>query len=143
MRVVNGNARTITIVFFGEVFWLLLIGIVHIHSAPTRVSLALAASVVLAFAIRSGFSHVLILEPGRLTTRTLTRTRSWNYDELRSAERVSGTKTKCGRSFIVLQPKIGKSYSFKALSEEPDSTSLTERAVRETNARILYSSTIS
>src|SRR5664280_156720 len=39
--------------------------------------------------------------------------------------------------------RLGSRLSFKALSEEPDSPSLTERAVREINARILYSSTIS
>jgi hypothetical protein len=123
-------------VFCGEVFWLLLIGIVHIHNSASRASLAVTASVVLGLAIRAGFSHVLILEPARLTTRTLIRTRSWNYGDLRWAEEVSGLKKGTNRSVIVLQAKTGKSYSFKAFSEERDLPWLTARTVREINARI-------
>jgi hypothetical protein len=143
MRVIDRHARTITIVFFGEVFWLFLIGVVHVHNAVPKASLAVSSSVVLALAIRAGFSHVLVLEPARLTTRTLIRTRSWNYGELRWAEEVSGPKRRSNRSFIVLEPKTGKSYSFKAFSEEPDSQLLTARTVREINARIRSSNTIS
>jgi hypothetical protein len=143
VRYVNGRARTISIVFCGEVLWLLFIGIVHIHSGVSKGYLALIASLVLVIAIRSGISFVLILEPDRLTTRTLTRTRSWTYSELQSAEGVSGPKKMGNRSIIVLRPKIGEPYVFKALGEVSDSTSFTHPAVRQINARILCSSSSS
>jgi hypothetical protein len=60
---VNDRTRTIVIVFCGEAFWLILIGVVHVHSAPDKEFLALVASLMLVIAIRSGFSYVLILEP--------------------------------------------------------------------------------
>jgi hypothetical protein len=140
MRVIDRHARTITIVFCGELFCTFLIGIIHIHNAVPKASLAVSSSAVLALAIRAGFSHVLILEPGRLTTRTLLRTRSWNYADLRRAG-VSATKREGNDSFIVLEPKTGKTYSFKAFSEEPDSPSLTVRTAREINTRIRYANT--
>jgi hypothetical protein len=141
MRVIDRSARTITIVFSGELFCLLLIGVLHIHNAVPKASLAVSSSAVLALAIRAGFSHVLILEPQRVTARTLLRTRSWNYGDLRWAG-VSGTKRPNSRSFIVLELKTGKSYSFTAYSEQPDSPSLTARAAREINARIQTSGAI-
>jgi len=143
MRVVDRHTRTITSVFLGEVFLLLIIGTVHMHNAAPRVSLAVSSSVVLALAIRAGFAHVLVLESGRVTTRTLLRTRSWNYGELRWAEEVSGMKKGGNRSFIILAPKIGKSHVFKGLSEEPDSPLFAARAVREINSRIRSSITTS
>jgi hypothetical protein len=143
MRVIDRHTRTITIVFFGEVLWLLLIGIVHVHNAVPKASLAVSSSLVLALAIRAGYSHVLVLESGRLTTRTLLRTRSWNYDELRWAEEAPGRTKGANRCFIVLKPKTGKSYSFEGFGEEPDSPMLTARTVREINARIRSSDTTS
>jgi hypothetical protein len=142
MRLVDGDARTITIVFCAEILLLLLIGTVHTHSAAARASLALAASVVLAFAVRSGYSYVLILEPFRVTARTLTHTRSWRYDELRSAEGFSGSKALFNHSFIVLQPKLGRPYSFTTLGEDPDMPSHITRVEQEINTRISCSGTV-
>ncbi len=126
----------------GEIFWLLLIGIVHIHSGASKGLLAVMASLVLTTTIRSGISFVLILEPDRITTRTLIRTRSWAYSELQSAEGVVSSEKMGRRSTIVLRPKIGKPFAFKTLGEASDATPLTHSAVQQINGRIFYSALI-
>jgi hypothetical protein len=135
IRVIDRQARNTTTVFCGEVFCLFLIGLVHLHSAAPRVTLAVSSLVVLVLAVRAGCSYMLVVEPGQLTTRSVIRTRSWNYGELLRAE-LSGSEAGSKGSFIVLESKSGKRYSLKAFSQGPDSSSLTARTVREINARI-------
>jgi hypothetical protein len=110
VRYVNGRTRTIAIVFCGEIFWLMLIGVIHFHSATDKESLALVASLMVILAIRSGFAYVLILEPHQLRAKTLTRTRLWRYSELRSAERVVAPSAH-DRGFIILRPSTSYGHS--------------------------------
>ncbi len=137
LRYVNGRARTIAIVACGEVFWLMLIGVVHLHRATDRAGLTLAALLVLVLAIRSGVSHVVILEPHRLWAKTLLRTRCWTYSELRSAAtRTDGEG--CGGCVVIVTPKVGKPFSFAVLPEPPEQPSFIDPFVDEINARIAY-----
>jgi hypothetical protein len=139
VRYVNGRTRTIAIVFCGETFWLMLIGMIHLHGATDKASLTLVASLMVILAIRSGFAYVLILEPHQLRAKTLTRTRLWRYSELRSAERVVAPSAH-DRGFIILSPKVGKPYRFAIRSELPELPSFIDPFVREINTRIMCES---
>ncbi len=141
-RIVNGHARTITIVFLAEVFCLLLIALVHVHHGVPKAWFAVASTAEGILTIRAGFSHVLVVGPARVKARTLMRTRSWNYGELQWAKEVLRTRKGRSRTYIVLGLKTRRPYSFRAGSDEADAPSLTTRTVREINARILSSTTL-
>jgi hypothetical protein len=132
MRYTDGRGRTIAIVFCGEIFWLLLIGVVHLHGAADKGSLALLAFLMAILAMRSGFSYVLILEPQRLRARTLIRTKSWTYRELRSAQRTFAPGFS-NRGAIILSPKVGKPYTFAIRSESLTLPSYADHVVGEIN----------
>jgi hypothetical protein len=136
VRYADGRNRTIAIVFCGEIFWLTLIGVIHLQSATDKASLALVAVLMVIVAVRSGFSYVLILEPDVLRAKTLTRTRSWRYSELRSADRVCATSA-YDRGCIILSPKVGKPYRFAIRSESPELPSFIDPLVGEINTRIV------
>jgi len=139
VRYTNGRTRTIAIVFCGETFWLMLIGLIHLHSAADKASLALMASLTVILAIRAGFSYVLILEPHQLRAKTLSHTRLWRYSELCSAERVV-TPSARDRGFIILSPKVGKPFRFDIRSVSPELSSSVDPLVGEINTRIVCAS---
>jgi hypothetical protein len=138
-RFINGQDRTMTIVVCGQIFWLQLIGIAHIHSGSSRALFACGALGVFVIGVRAGFSYVLILEPHQLTSRSLTRTRSWKYSELRSAAAVVDTARARRHRSIVLTSKSGQLYKVTSFRDTPDSPHVIDAAVREINACIFYS----
>jgi len=106
-RYANGHGRTIAIFVCGEIFWLLLIGLVHSDGVGTKLLLAALSALVLLLAIRCGFSFVLVLTPEYVTTRTLTRTRTWRYQELRTAQLSTGSHRRSNRRIVMITPRLG------------------------------------
>jgi hypothetical protein len=136
LRCINGKSRTIAIVACGELFWLLLIGVVHARDATTKNVVSALALLVLGIAIRAGFSFDLVLGHDAVTTRTLVRTRSWRYGELRSAELVEKPLRNSKRTLVMLNPVIGRPYRFTTLEEAPEPLSDFDAVIQETNIRI-------
>jgi hypothetical protein len=136
VRYINGRVRTTAIVLCGEIFWLLLIGVVHSSGTPTREFLAALAALVLLIALRCAISFVLVLTPDHVTSRTLTRTRQWRYIELRSAQALARPARKPSRKVILLTPRVGRPCKFTTPGDEPESPSAFDPAVAEINARI-------
>jgi len=124
------------IVLCGEIFWLLLIGVVHSRGAPTKEFLTALAALVLLVAVRCGISFALVLAPEYVMSRTLTRTRRWRYIELSSAQVVARPSRKPSRKIVFLTPRIGRPYRFMTLEEEPEIPSAFDVAVAEINTRI-------
>jgi hypothetical protein len=120
----------------GEIFWLLLIGVVHASGAETREVLAALAALALLIAVRCGISFVLVLTPDHVISRTFTRTRRWRYTELRFAQASARPTRKPSRKVILLTSRIGRSYKFTTLEVESEALSAFDAAVAEINRRI-------
>jgi len=138
-RYANGHGRTIAIVVCGEIFWVLLIGVVHSAGVGSKLLLAALSALVLLLAIRCGFSFVLVLTPDHLTTRTLTRTRRWRYQELRTAQLSAGSHRRSHRRVVMIAPRRGRPYTFAISEGDPESASAFDAAIEEINTRILFS----
>jgi len=138
-RYADGHRRTISIVVCGEIFWLLLIGVVHSAGVGSKLLLAALGALMLLLAIRCGFSFVLVLTPDHLTTRTPTRTRRWRYQELRTAQLSAGSHRRSDRRVVMIAPRRGRPYTFAISEGDPDSPSAFDAAVEEINTRILFS----
>jgi hypothetical protein len=138
-RYANGRGRTIAIFVCGEIFWLLLIGLVHSDGVGTKLLLAVLSALVLLLAIRCGFSFVLVLTPEYVTTRTLTRTRRWRYEELRTAQLSAGSHRRSNRRVVTITPRLGCPHQFPIPEDDPESPSAFDAAVEEINTRIFFS----
>jgi hypothetical protein len=138
-RYANGHGRTIGIVVCGEIFWLLLIGVVHSDGVTTKLLLAVLSALVLLLAIRCGVSFVLVLTPEYVMTRTLTRTRRWGYQELRSTHLSARSHRQSNRRVVMITPRLGCPYEFAIPEGDPDFPSAFDAAVEEINTRILFS----
>jgi hypothetical protein len=138
-RYANGHGRTIAIVVSGEIFWLLLIGLMHSDGVGTKLLLGALSALVLLLAIRCGFSFVLVLTPEYVTTRTLTRTRRWHYQELRTAQLSAGSHRRSKRRVVMITPIIGCPYQFAIPEDDPGCPSAFDAAVEEINTRIVFS----
>jgi hypothetical protein len=122
-------------VICGEIFWILLIALLHSRGA-TIGFLGAAATLALLVAVRCGFSFVLIVTPDHVMTRTFARTRRWRYVELNSADIMAKPLRKPSRKVVVLNPKVGRPYPFTTLEEDPVVPSEFDAAVSEINLRI-------
>jgi hypothetical protein len=138
LRYTNGRTRTTAIVFCGEVFWLTLIGAIHVDGAASKEFLAVLAALALAAVIRASYSFVLVLEPDQMTMRTLTQTRSWRYCELRSVELMATPLRSPNRTLILLNLLGGRSYQFTTLEEAPEYSPEFDAAIAELNVRIFH-----